>query len=187
MMSDDDGNGYRKPPKSSQFKKGQSGNPKGRPTGRHRTLPYEKVLGQMITVTEGGVERNITLEEALLQKLLQECAAGNVEIGIALQEVLLNEKCRQQELQDFLTPINLVICPVPKGSVIHHLNVLGITKKLYARQPHAAIKIENWIIELALERLGDRRLTGEEQQVVVAAARNPAKIKWPTWWEVRSW
>lgn len=186
-MSDDDGNGYCKPPKSSQFKKGQSGNAKGRPVGRHRTLPYETVLGQMITVTERGVEKSVTVEEAFLQKMFQFSAEGNVAIGIALREALDQEECRKRELKDLRTVVTFTLCPIPRGSVIHHLNVLGITKKLYARQPHAAIKIENWIIELALERLGDRRLTEEQQQVVVAAARNPAKTKWPNWWEVRSW
>ncbi len=184
-MSDEDGKGYRKPPRSTQFKKGQSGNPNGRPIGRHRTLPYERVLGLLITLTENGVEKKMTVEEAFLQKMFQEAVGGNVEIGIALQEVLLNERRRQRELKDFLSPIVLVLCPVPRGSVIHHLNVLGITKKLYARQPHATIKIENWIIKLALARLGERRLTVEEQRIVVAAARNPAKIKWPSWWKVK--
>ena len=46
---DDDAIGYRKPPASTRFRKGQSGNPRGRPRGRRNEPPYEAVLGQMVT------------------------------------------------------------------------------------------------------------------------------------------
>jgi len=36
----------------------------------------------------------------------------------------------------------------------------------------------------ALARLGDRRLSREEQAAVVKAVRGRNKIKWPEWWEV---
>jgi hypothetical protein len=45
--------------------------------------------------------------------------------------------------------------------------------------------LEPWIVEAALDRLGDRRLTVEEQEVVVRATRTPWKVKWPDWWTVQ--
>jgi len=69
--------GYRQPPRSSRFRKGQSGNPRGRPKNRHREIPYGAVLGQMVTIREDGRERRVTAAEAFLLQLTQKGVAGD--------------------------------------------------------------------------------------------------------------
>jgi hypothetical protein len=51
---------------TSRFRKGQSGNPRGRPKGSRHKAPYETVLGQTVTVREDGIPRQMTAAEAFL-------------------------------------------------------------------------------------------------------------------------
>src|SRR5260370_32316583 len=70
MAYDDEGDhevGYGKPPRHSQFVKGQSGNPRGRPAGAKnlKTL-LSKALNELVIVTENGGQAKITQAEAIL-------------------------------------------------------------------------------------------------------------------------
>ena len=81
-----DTTGYKQPPASHRFKKGLSGNPKGRP----KTLetPYtalQKVLKRKVPVTGGG---QIAIQDALLLRLRDLALAGDRR-AVALQQHIL--------------------------------------------------------------------------------------------------
>src|SRR5258707_14185668 len=53
--------GYRKPPGHTRFKKGQSGNPKGRPAGaKNLSTLLSEALNEPVVVTENGGHNKIT-------------------------------------------------------------------------------------------------------------------------------
>ena len=60
---------------------------------------------------------------------------------------------------------------------------LKIATALDIDRPSARMMLEPWIVEAALARLGNRRLTRDEQQTVLKATRTPRKVHWPEWWE----
>lgn len=72
--------GYGKPPRHSRFKKGRSGNPKGRPKGANGWKKVlEKVAGEMHNVTEGGKQRQRSTRDLVLLQLRNLAAEGNIQ------------------------------------------------------------------------------------------------------------
>jgi hypothetical protein len=77
--------GYGKPPRATQFKPGQSGNPKGRPKGRKsETTMLNELLFQKIKIREGGRERRITLFEGMLRRFAEDSLKGNIKAAAFL-------------------------------------------------------------------------------------------------------
>ena len=79
-MSDDYEVGYKKPPRKSQFKKGTSGNPKGRPKNARNRTPTElldQYLSTQVTVAENGEKKTMTLLEALQRRLVTAALKGD--------------------------------------------------------------------------------------------------------------
>lgn len=96
--------GYRRPPKSGQFKQGQSGNPKGRPKGSANFLTLlEQELAQAITVNENGKKKTITRLQAMVKRLVAEALQGNHKTMMTMVEILRrNGKFEETDIDSLL-------------------------------------------------------------------------------------
>ena len=70
--------GYGRPPKQHQFKKGRSGNPRGRPPKKPDLYAeLMAVLREKVTVNVGAEPTTVTVQQALLLRLREMAVAGD--------------------------------------------------------------------------------------------------------------
>ena len=68
--------GYKTPPKHSQFKKGQSGNPAGRRKAPPIHMLLQELLNEPVTVNTGGTKKQVSKKEAVLIRVINDAING---------------------------------------------------------------------------------------------------------------
>lgn len=174
-----------RPPASGQFKKGVSGNPKGRPRSASQPSPsaFDIVLDRTLTVTQGCKTREITLEEALQQRTYQAALAGDRR---ARREVLRMIREREKWLEKHAPKP-----PPPKLNFDHHdpieinevLKMLDITgeHQLWKEldPTHDRPRLKTWAVQEALSRPGRRGLHPSNIESVERVCLEPTALRWP--------
>lgn len=182
MSYEPEGVGYGRPPKATRFKKGQSGNPRGRPRNRRRNIPYDTLLGQMVTVREDGRDRRVTAAEAFILQLTKKGLDGDSASARASLAAIENARAARHGRGEDVQQIRIQFRTFGLCCVVEDLG-LGVLVNRTDKE-RVRMTLKPWIVEAALARLGTRRLSPEEQRIVVASTRTPEKVRWPDWWTV---
>jgi len=103
--------GYKNPPKEHQFRKGKSGNPKGRPRKKKQSssdpgldliASVHRELGKTISVQENGQHKEITKLEAFSAQLVAQSVNGKPSQQKMLLGLLMldtHEETKKQTLE----------------------------------------------------------------------------------------
>lgn len=93
--------GYKKPPKNTQFKPGESGNKKGRPKGvKNLATDLQEELEQFVVVYEGEKTLKVTKQRAMLKSLFAKAMKGETRASSALINLIIGldqSKARQSD------------------------------------------------------------------------------------------
>jgi len=97
--------GYGKPPLHSRFKRGQSGNPRGRPPGaKNLTSLLTEALNEPVVIAEDGGRRKISKREAIVKQLVNKSAKGDwraVKLLLDILQAIDGRAERQTEESSF--------------------------------------------------------------------------------------
>tara|TARA_B100000315_G_C14506349_1_gene554790 strand:- start:250 stop:639 length:390 start_codon:yes stop_codon:yes gene_type:complete len=108
---DDNEVGYGRPPKKTRFKKGQSGNPKGRPKGSKNKNPekdfmnlFEKELARKVSIQDENGPQTITMEQAIVRSTVVKAAQGDFRTQkLVLEKSQAAREKRAEDEDDSLT------------------------------------------------------------------------------------
>ena len=168
---------------SSRFRKGQSGNPNGRPKARRPNLSaFDIIFDKTLTVTQGGVERELTVEEALQLQTYQAALKGS---KMAVRTVLKMIEKREQALAALTRPpprSNPMRVEYDTDNADKAMTILGIAD--YGEAPPGGgpatrpFKLMTWVSQAALSRPGRRSLTDKDIEDIKRFTLEPERLKW---------
>ena len=186
-----DTSGPFRSPRTGQFQKGQSGNPKGRP--RKQVAPpdatrsdFEIVFEKRVTVTQGGVDQELSVEEALQLRTYQDALAGNrAAQRTMLKMIAKREKANGNSGQGILPLVTTKMESEPRNADAA-MCLLGIaapdkcTDKCTEADEPDALLLEPWAVQAALgRRRGSKALTPPDVDEIKRSTRAPETLRWP--------
>ena len=186
------------PPKHSRFKKGQSGNPKGRPRKAKPDTPsgsaFDIVFDRTLTIRTGGEAREVDIEEALLHKTLEEALDGSrparrkIMTMIAVREAARVKRGTRAKVPG--GPITRKIEHADPFEPNAAMLILGIARKDPAwENPPIYMKpgdgddrflLEPWAVQAALgRRRGGSQLEDKQIEDIKRCTHQSEAIRWP--------
>jgi hypothetical protein len=88
--------GYCNPPEATRFKKGQSGNPKGRPKGALNVdTVLTKAVRQPVVIIESGQRKTVTKLEVMIAQLVNKGTSGELRAVRQVVELLRELEAQQ--------------------------------------------------------------------------------------------
>jgi hypothetical protein len=166
---------------SGRFEKGRSGNPAGRPKARRPHISaFDIIFDKRLTVTEGGVERELTIGEVLELQTYQSALKGNrAAIRVVLKMIEKREiAMREKHPKASAAPVK-VSHEFSTNSADEAMRPLRIASDDEGSHYEDPLKLETWAAQAALSRPGRSRDRKPKAVNVNVMVHDSHKLRWP--------
>jgi hypothetical protein len=141
------------------------------------------VIDKRVTVSQGGVDRELSVEEALQLRTYQEALAGNrAAQRVILKMIIKREKAIADRGQPSMPSCTFKMEPTEPRNADAAMCLLGIAAPDPSREEHnrGAILLEPWAVQAALgRRRGSKALTPQDVDEIERSTRTPQTVRWP--------
>jgi hypothetical protein len=180
---------FRSPvkPNSGRFRKGRSGNPRGRPSS-FRALEasaFDVVLEKTVTTSDHGGTKQIAVEKALQQRTYRDALAGKRPAMREVAKWIVKDEAWLAKHAPKAAPSKITqhVAPDPDNADAA-LILLGIAAPNPERADigadRARLLLEPWAVEAAVRRRrGGERLNDKERDDIRRCTRDPDNLRWP--------
>jgi hypothetical protein len=168
----------------TRFRAGQSGNPAGRPKKRRpHVSAFDIIFDKTLTVTQNGVERELTVDEALQLQTYQAALKGS---KMAVRAVLKMIEKREVAIAALCPPEHKgprMEFVSDSDNAEEALRILGIAA--YGEAPHGGgpatrpFRMMTWATQAAISRPGRRKFEDKDIAEIKRLTLSPEKLKWP--------
>lgn len=100
--------GYKSPPEHSRFKKGQSGNPRGRPK-KAKTHDLIAIADQKVSIVQNGKRQHVTIAKAVLLKTANSAVGGDMKATKVFLDYLAQIGYWEKQHVESLPPVTFIV------------------------------------------------------------------------------
>jgi hypothetical protein len=168
---------------SGRWTKGQSGNPSGRPRKRRPHISaFDIIFDKSLTVTQNGIDRDLTLEEALQMQTYQAALKGK---RMAVRQVLKMIEKRETAMGVDRPPPTRVRFEIEHDSnnANEAMLILGLIQ--YGDPDDGGgpgtrrLQLSTWAAQAGISRPGRKTLSDQDIDDIKRRTFESAKLKWP--------
>jgi hypothetical protein len=169
----------------TRFKKGKSGNPAGRPRKKREPVQsaFDVILDQVLTVNQGGVERQLTVDEALELQTYQAALKGSrMAVRKVLKMIEKREKAIAEKASRRTPPLTVKHSRNSDNAAeaLKILNIAAIDPASSAGAPESQpLHLTTWAVQAALSRPGRRAIPQKDVEEIKHYTIDSDKLVWP--------
>jgi hypothetical protein len=167
-----------------RFVKGQSGNPNGRPKKRRPNVSaFDIIFDKTLTVTHGGVERDLAVDEVLELQTYQAALKGSrLAVRQVLKMIARREAALAKDAPAQVRPVRFEH-EFDSDNANEAMLILGIAGYEEARPGEGPacrrFKLQSWAAQAAISRPGRKRLSEKDIEDVKRLTLDAHKLRWP--------